>query len=363
MTYGIYIHLPFCRVHCTYCPFAISTDLSLQDRYTDALVREIASRPPAVADSVFLGGGTPSRMSVVNLRRIAEAVRSRFELTGDVEFSMEANPEDVTDENLGEWLALGVNRLSIGVQSFEDSELHPLGRVHGSELANEAVRRAARSGVRTNLDLIAGLPGQSVESFRHSLERAIECGAGHLSLYMLDLEEKTPLETQVRRGRVTIPDDELVAEMYLTAIETLAAGGLQQYEISNFARPGEECRHNLRYWTRGEYFGLGMSAHSFLGGERFANTRNIREYIERAPEATDFREVLGETEERRERIFLGLRRTWGLHYREIFELCGEEGDEWIERGLREGWLRREGERVALTPSGFLSSTELISQLF
>ena len=258
---------------------------------------------------------------------------------------------------------MGVNRVSVGVQSFADDELTPLGRVHGSQLAHDAVRRATASGLRTNLDLIAGLPGQSVESFRQSLDRAVSCGAGHLSLYMLDLEEKTPLETQVRRGRVTIPDDELVAEMYLAAIETLAADGLEQYEISNFSRPGEECRHNLRYWTRGEYFGFGMSAHSFLGSERFANTRNIREYIDRAPSTTGFRELLGEGEVRRETIFLGLRRTWGLNYRDITSMCGEEGIQWIERGLREGWLRQNGERVALTPSGFLSSTELISQLF
>lgn len=363
MAAGIYLHLPFCRVHCTYCPFAISTDLSLQDDYTTALVREIRASVGGAVDSVYFGGGTPSRTSLENMERIVAAIRTRFELAADVEFSIESNPEDVTEDNLRAWRELGVNRLSIGVQSFEDAELTPLGRFHGGDLAAEAVERAAESGVRTNLDLIAGLPGQSVESFRVTLERAVAGGAGHLSLYMLDLEEKTPLETQVRRGRVTVPDDELVADMYLAAIDTLAAAGLQQYEISNFARPGEECRHNLRYWTRGEYFGFGMSAHSFRNGERFANTRNIRHYIELSPEATDFREQLGETEIRHETIFLGLRRTTGLVYRELTTLCGEEGIEWIERGIRDGWLRQEGDRVAFTPSGFLSSNELISQLF
>jgi oxygen-independent coproporphyrinogen-3 oxidase len=363
MTFGIYAHLPFCRVHCTYCPFAISTDLALQDDYTAALVREIEASTGGAVDSVYFGGGTPSRLSVANMTRIVDAIRSRFALTDDCEFSIESNPEDVTDENLAAWRALGVNRLSIGVQSFEDQELTPLGRFHGGDMAAEAVERAAASGIRTNLDLIAGLPGQDLASFLTTLERAVARGAGHLSLYMLDLEEKTPLETQVRRGRVTVPDDELVAEMYLAAIDVLTAAGLQQYEISNFARPGEECRHNLRYWTRGEYFGFGMSAHSFIGGQRYANTRNIREYIARAPHAGDFREVLGNDEVRRERIFLGLRRTTGLDYRDLTELCGEEGIEWIDRGLRDGWLRQDGERVAFTPSGFLSSNELISQLF
>ncbi len=363
MTYGIYVHLPFCRVHCTYCPFAISTDLSLQDRYVDALVLEIETRARGRADSVFFGGGTPSRLSIENLARVTAALRSGFDLESGFEFSIEANPEDVTAESLAAWRDLGVNRVSIGVQSFADDELTPLGRVHGSQLAQDAVQLARASGLRTNLDLIAGLPGQSIESFRRSLDRAVGCGAGHLSLYMLDLEEKTPLETQVRRGRITLPDDERVAEMYLEAIGSLAAAGLVQYEISNFSRPGEECLHNLRYWTRGEYFGFGMSAHSFLGDSRFANTRNIREYIERVPEASDFREELGATEVKRETIFLGLRRTWGLNYLEIESMCGEEGIQWIERGLREGWLRENGERVAFTPSGFLSSTELISELF
>jgi oxygen-independent coproporphyrinogen-3 oxidase len=227
----------------------------------------------------------------------------------------------------------------------------------------EAVRDAVASGVSTNLDLILGLPGPTAESFRETLDTAIALGAGHLSLYMLDLEEKTPLQAQVARGRVSLPDDELVADLYLEAIERLGRAGLREYEISNFARAGEECRHNLRYWTRGEYHGLGLGAHSFLGGERFANTRDIRRYIDQSPDARDFSEQLGEEEARRETIFLGLRQTSGILYEDLVRFCGQEGIAWTERGIQDGWLRRVDGRVAFTPAGFLQSNEFISQLF
>jgi oxygen-independent coproporphyrinogen-3 oxidase len=361
---GLYLHLPFCHTHCTYCPFAISTDLALQDRYVDALVREIEARGDRGAvDSIYLGGGTPSRTSLDNLARVFALLRERFDVHADAEISMEANPEDVTPESLAAWRAMGVNRLSIGVQSFDDAELRAIGRVHDRMRAVEAVRDAVASGMRANLDLILGLPQQTLDSFRATLDTALDLGAGHLSLYMLDLEEKTPLQTQVARGRVTLPEDDAVAELYVEAIERLGRAGLRQYEISNFAREGEECRHNLRYWTRGEYHGLGLGAHSFLGHERFANTRDIRHYIELSPDARDFSEILGENEVRRETIFLRLRQTSGIHYEELARLCGQEGIEWTERGLVDGWLRRVDGGVAFTPAGFLQSTEYISRLF
>ena len=163
--------------------------------------------------------------------------------------------------------------------------------------------------------------------------------------------------------RATLPDDGFVADLYIEAIELLEAGGLHQYEISNFARAGEECLHNLRYWTRLPYRGLGLGAHSFMEGRRFANTRDIRRYIESAPAAADFSELLGADEERRETLFLGLRQTGGLDYEHLARLCGQEGIEWMDRGLRDGWLQRAGEKVAFTPAGFLLSNEYISQLF
>ena len=363
MSHGVYVHLPFCAVHCTYCPFAISTDLSQQDAYVDALLREIDASDRADVDSVYLGGGTPSRTSLANLTRLFAGLREYFEIASDAEVTLEANPEDVDADAVAAWRAMGVNRISVGVQSFHDDELTAISRIHDRARALDAVRVAVASGARASLDLILGLPGQTPASFRESLDTAIDLGAGHLSLYMLDLEERTPLQAQVSRGRVTLPDDELVAALYVEAIDRLGSAGLRQYEISNFARPGDESRHNLRYWTRGPYHGFGLGAHSFLGETRFANTRDIRQYIERAPNARDFSETLGDDEVRRETIFLGLRQTSGLDLQRLARLCGQEGIEWTERGLREGWLRREGSRVAFTPAGFLQSNDYISQLF
>jgi oxygen-independent coproporphyrinogen-3 oxidase len=364
MTLGLYVHLPFCRVHCTYCPFAISTDLTLQDRYTEALLREIDAKGQEEAvDTLYFGGGTPSRTSLANLARLVGRLREHFVLSADAEFSIEANPEDVTPDSLSAWRELGINRLSIGVQSFIDEELVAIGRIHGRERAIQAVSDAVAAGFRANLDLILGLPQQTAASFGETLDVATSLGVGHLSLYMLDLEEKTPLQVQVARGRVLLPEDELVADQYLDAIDRLGRAGLRQYEISNFAREGEECRHNLRYWTRSEYHGLGLAAHSFLGTRRFANTRDIHRYIDAAPDTLDFEEDLGEGEARRELLFLQLRRTSGIQSEDIVRLCGQEGIEWIELGLRDGWLRQDGSRVAFTPTGFLQSNDFISQLF
>jgi len=375
---GVYVHLPFCRVHCTYCPFAISTDLGLQNSYTGALIREIESRlGDGEVESIYFGGGTPSRMSIENLGRIVHALCGPDipvwpELPGrgpdrnvwpTQEFSIEANPEDIAEDALDAWRGLGVNRVSIGVQSFHDAELTAIGRIHDAARAREAVAMAAASGVRTNLDLILGLPHQTEESFESTLRQAIDLGAGHLSLYMLDLEEGTPLHAQVARGRVDVPEDDLVARLYDRAVDTLERAGLAQYEVSNFAKAGEECRHNLRYWHRGEYHGFGLGAHSFIGEERFANTRNIRDYIADPEQARDFTEQLGEGERRRERLFLGLRQAGGMYTEDLTRLGGEEANEWIERGLRDGWLRQSDGRVAFTASGFLLSNDYISQLF
>ena len=373
MSLGLYFHLPFCAVHCTYCPFAISTDVGLQDGYVDALSREVRAQGAGGGgqkgiDTLYLGGGTPSRTSLGNLTRLFSAVRSRFDIAPDAEITLEANPEDVSAAAVAAWRDLGVNRISVGVQSFHDDELRVIGRIHDRAQALEAVRTIVASGARSNLDLILGLPNQTAESFRASLDTAIELGAGHLSLYMLDLEERTPLQVQASRGRVNLPEDDLVADLYLEAVDRLGRAGLQQYEISNFARAGEESRHNLRYWTRSEYLGFGLGAHSFVGSERYANTREIHKYIdawteELAPGARDFAEELGKEEVRREMIFLQLRQTSGMCYEDLVALRGKEGIEWIERGLQGGWLRRNDGRVAFTPSGFLQSNDFISQLF
>ena len=360
---GIYVHLPFCRVHCAYCPFTVSTDLRLQEKYVEALLHEIRCRATGeAAETLYFGGGTPSRTDPENLVRVTAAIRSGFDVAAGAEFTLEANPEDVTPEAIELWRSLGVNRLSAGVQSFHDGELRAIGRVHGVERAWRAMRDAVASGLRTSLDLIIGLPEQTADSYRRSLAAAIATGIGHMSVYMLDLDEETALKRRVARCAIRLPDEELVADLYLETVATLERAGLLQYEISNFARPGEESQHNLRYWRRQPYFGFGIAAHSFLGERRFANSRDIRGYIagEHAPEID---ETLGDEERRRETLFLRLRQSAGIHYSDLLELCGKEASGWIEHGVSEGWLRRDEERVAFTPAGFLVSSELLSRLF
>ena len=362
MSLGLYVHLPFCRVHCAYCPFAVSTDLSLQDAYVAALIAEIGRRAGGEAvDTLFFGGGTPSRTEPAHLQRIVEALRAGYRIEPEAEFSIEANPEDVTPDTIEFWRSLGVDRLSIGVQSFNDVELQPIGRIHSAARGRGAIRDAVASGLRTSIDLILGLPQQTRESFRASLEEAIASGIGHISIYMLDLDEDTALRRRVVSGVMNVPDDDEIAELYIEMVGTMRRAGFAQYEISNFAKPGEESRHNLRYWRRREYHGFGLGAHSFIGDKRFANTRDIRKYID--GNVYDFVEQLSDVERRHELVFLGLRQASGIASDDLLQLCGEEAVGWIEQGVSEGWLRRDGSRVAFTPAGFVVSSELISQLF
>ena len=365
---GIYVHLPFCRVKCTYCAFAVSTDLRLEEAYGEALIREIETRAVSgmPADTLFWGGGTPSRSAFEWLARFDRAIRERFALAPDAEVTLEANPEDVDARSIAAWKDLGVNRLSIGVQSLHDDELRPLGRIHGRARALEALDAAVASGLRTSADLILGLPGQTVASCVESIDGVLGAGVGHLSMYMLDLEPGSALESRVARAIVDLPDDEEVAEMYLAAIERAAAAGLEQYEISNFARPGERSAHNLRYWERRSYAGFGAGAHSFEGTTRRGNTKDVRVYIDaiaRGEEPLAMIESLDAGAEARERIFLALRRSEGIGYPELIEWSEGDGRGWCERGMEQGWLEKFGERIRFTPRGFLLSSELVAQLF
>lgn len=364
---GIYVHLPFCRVRCSYCPFAITTATEGQERYMAAVERELAERLPAGAaiDTIYVGGGTPSRVDPQLVLSLAAAIRSQARIADGAEFTLEANPEDVSERNLSLWRDAGVNRLSIGIQSVRDDELRASGRVHGGEAAVSALELAVASGLRVSADLIIGLPGQSRESFEQSLREVLEAGAGHLSTYLLDLEEGTPLHRQVVSGRTVLADDDQLADSYLHLVSEAARHGLTQYEISNFAREGEHSRHNLRYWLGSPYIGAGVSAHSFDGATRSGNVRDVDEYVRRIESGespVDFSEEIDTEVARRERIFLGLRQTRGLAFPELQELASADAAEWWKRGVAEGWLA-EGPRVAFTPRGFLLSTSLIAELF
>ena len=284
---SLYLHIPFCSLKCAYCDFNSYAGLDdLVEPYCDALISEMrlwgevvgSGRP---VSTVFFGGGTPSLLPLTQVERIMAALRASFALEPDAEVSLEANPGTVHLAYLRGLRAAGVNRISFGVQSFHDGELAALDRIHSAEEAAQCYRWAREAGFqRINLDLIYGLPEQPMERWQQTLERAIALAPDHLSAYALTVEEGTKLAYDVDHGRAPEPDGDMQAEMYEWSCERLTRAGYRQYEISNWARPGGECRHNLVYWRNGEWLGLGAGAHSHWAGLRFAVVYSPRRYIE-----------------------------------------------------------------------------------
>lgn len=285
---SVYLHFPFCVRKCRYCDF-LSGPASEEDRerYVNALCREIRGRTAeagehAEADTVFLGGGTPSLLTPEQLERIMEAVRSGFDLQPDAEISMEVNPGTAKMEELRACREIGVNRLSVGVQSFDDAELRLLGRIHTAEQAGRTIRDARAAGFdNLNIDMMSALPGQTMEAWKRNLAEAVAAEPEHISAYSLILEEGTPLCLAYADGTIPqVPDEEEDRAMYHFTRDFLSQYGFERYEISNYARPGYECRHNCGYWTGHEYLGFGLGAASLLRGERFHEPRDMGEYLE-----------------------------------------------------------------------------------
>ena len=366
---GLYIHIPFCKAKCAYCDFySLAHSEEKMDAYTAALLRHLEEVAPRAAgmqvDTVYFGGGTPSYLGAARLIRILQTVQRRYDVTRDAEITLEANPDSA-----GDWRALrrlrraGFNRLSLGVQSTDDELLRRIGRVHTYEQVQQAVT-AARKAKLTNLslDLIYGLPGQTMEDWQRTLADAVALGPEHLSCYGLKLEEGTPLWQQ--RQALTLPDDDAQADMYLYTVAALSEAGYGQYEISNFARAGRESRHNLKYWRMQEYAGFGPGAHSDFGGVRYGYVRDLDAYIAG-------RLVLAEAETDGtlardfEYVMLSLRtvegidrRTFENRYRQRFEAMERLFVQYEQAGLAQ---RTEG-GWRLTPRGFLVSNSIIVAL-
>lgn len=342
------------------------------ERYVDALCREIAAfAPPAhagsdlFADTIYFGGGTPSLLRVDQTEKILNVVRSNFDVDAFAEITMEMNPATVTPEALRDYRSLGVNRASFGVQTFDDTALRLLARGHDSNDARETFCLLRETGFdNISFDLIAGLPNQTVADWARNLDEAIRLSPEHLSLYLLEIHEGTPLAEQVRSKRQPRPDEEVAAEMYELMIERLEAAGYRQYEISNFSRPGFESRHNSKYWRLDPVYGFGVSAHSFDGRQRYANERDTAKYvslIERGESAEIYREKIDQASEA---IFLGLRLNAGIElaaYEERFGVplqsrFGEDLRRLEDLDLIE--IRRDNLR--LTGKGMLFSNEVFS---
>lgn len=386
---ALYLHLPFCDHRCAYCDFNAYAGLDhLIPVYTDALVREIGQWREELrgmrVDTVFFGGGTPSLTPLPQLEHILAAVRGSFELAPDAEVSLEANPGTVDEAYLRGLCAAGINRLSLGVQSFDDSELRLLDRIHDAATAEEAFQAARRAGFdNVNLDLMFGLQGQGIDGWRRNLERALALAPEHLSLYALTVEPGTKLAHQVTNGVAPSPDPDLQADMYETAGVDLAAAGYEQYEISNWAQPGRPCRHNLVYWRNSPYLGLGAGAHSYLGGRRFAVVAAPTAYIAAvgraedspraagAPLSTRYPEVVNETvidplTDASDSLILGLRLNEGLDLAAFAARYGRAADAFAGATLREfeewGLLERTQDRLRLTDRGRFVASELFVRL-
>ncbi|HEY6065934.1 MAG TPA: radical SAM family heme chaperone HemW [Thermoanaerobaculia bacterium] len=367
---GLYVHLPYCRSRCGYCAFVVSTDESSRRDYLSALGREaeIVAREAGGYrfDSLYLGGGTPSLVPAEELRALAGSLRERFSFDGDTEVTLEANPEDVTAERRDAWKSAGVNRVSLGVQSLEDAELAAVGRRHDAEKARFAIECLRDPDLSLSADLILGLPGQTAATFRQNVAGIAASGVEHVSIYLLETEKSRTLEEDRRACPERYLSDDEQAEAWLEAGETLAARGFEHYEISNWARPGREARHNVKYWTRTPTLGLGVSAHELWAGRRRANVSGIPQYTGalsegRRPTALD--QPVGDDNAARERIVLGLRLSAGVAAPEIETWISEHGDpllsedyvRWFEADV----LEREDGRVRFTERGFLVSNEVL----
>src|SRR5215471_207965 len=283
---GLYIHIPFCSAICNYCNFNRGLfDVAQKTRYVEALIHDVvrtfrSAGPRRSADTIYFGGGTPSLLEPSEVGRIIATCRESFDVTVDAEVTLEANPESVDVARLEAFRVAGVNRLSFGVQSFRDDELRRLSRLHSADRARAALAEARAAGFdNVSLDLMMWLPEQSVGSWLESVDRAIALGPDHLSLYLLEVYPNAPLKEDMARSRWSQAPDDDAATMYLTAMERLEAAGLDQYEISNVARPGRRSRHNLKYWTDGEWLGFGCGAHSTRGGVRWKNISSTAEYV------------------------------------------------------------------------------------
>jgi len=380
---GIYISVPFCRTKCSYCNFASDVfSKAVFEKYVDRVCSDIADatrvadsmggRIEREVNSIYLGGGTPTVLDAGQLRRMFDAVRAQFSVAHDAEITVECAPGTLSLEVLETLQRCGVNRVSLGVQSFVDREAATVGRLHKCASVLDDISRLRAAGISViNIDLIAGLPHQTPESWRMSLTEAIATGVPHVSVYMLEVDGDSRLGRELIAGGTRyhahfVPNEEIVADFYGTACETLEAAGIAQYEISNFARPEFESRHNLKYWMRQPYLGFGVDAHSMLASAtpqleaiRFSTPDSLEKYVAGAPQQ---KTEVSRTAAMEEVFFLGLRLNRGVNLVQVAENFGEQAVERVRPTIAElnglGLLQHDGDLVRLTARGRLLSNEV-----
>jgi oxygen-independent coproporphyrinogen-3 oxidase len=369
---GIYVHIPFCSSRCSYCDFATGIYQSaLAEAYVDAVVYEIKKSFYAGrhVDTIFFGGGTPSLLSSTQLDRMLSALHERFAIEQTAEITLEINPGSVTPEGLREFRRLGINRASFGAQTFDDGELAKLGRSHTAADTLKTFAHLRDAGFENvSFDLIAGLPGQTLERWQQNVAQALQLRPEHLSFYLLEVHSGTPLAEHIRKGIQPVPDDDLAGVMYQSMLDQAVAAGYEHYEISNLCLPGFHSRHNVKYWTAESYYGFGCSAHSYDGEtRRWSNQRDGLKYVEmveigESPIVDE--QQLSENDVRAEALFLGMRLMRGVdvrRYRESFgvDLHDQHGDD-LDRFYKAGLLEFDGDLIRLTRTGALLSNEVFA---
>ena len=367
---GLYLHIPFCSAICNYCNFNRGLfESGLKERYVRALHAEIrAAADNSPVDTIYFGGGTPSLLEASDVAGLIRACRESFPVAGDAEVTLEANPETVTPAGLEAFRAAGVTRLSFGVQSFRDQELVRLSRLHSAARAAEAFAIARDAGFdNISIDLMMWLPGQTIAEWLESVDSLIALGPDHASMYMLEIYPNAPLRDAMARGAWSVAPDDDVAEMYLSGLDRMDNAGYVQYEISNVARPGRESRHNLKYWTDGEWLGFGCGAHSTRSAARWKNLAATEDYIAAIdagkPVATD-RRSLSAADQLEEALFTGLRLNAGVDLPAMKERYAV--DVWARYGAQlrpfvdHGVLLYDGRSLRLTRAGMLLAHEIMT---
>lgn len=369
----IYLHIPFCASHCIYCDFYVVLEkYGGQDAYVDAVVREIELRfsgregTLAPIRTLYVGGGTPSLLTARQYDTLFSALKRVTPFKEDAEITFEANPAHMRDDPEA-YRAVGFNRVSVGIQSFNDPELKKLSRMHTARQAEETISHLQNSGFdNISIDLMYGIPGQTLASWDRTLDRVMALGVSHVSMYGLKVEETTPLHRLVGYEAYALPEDEETVEMYYRAVDRLESGGFELYEFSNLARPGRASRHNLNYWDNGEFYGLGVSAHGYLEGARQENVREIASYL-----AHPLRETKNipytETEKLENALMLGLRKSEGVDIRALESRYRFDFEQKFGRILRkyepEGYLIRDGNQLRLSRKAIPVSNALLAEFF
>ncbi|MCB1501868.1 MAG: coproporphyrinogen III oxidase [Bauldia sp.] len=375
--FGVYVHWPFCAAKCPYCDFNSHVRHTPPDqaRYATAFAREIATTadraPGRTVSSIFLGGGTPSLMEPATVGAILEAVAAHWTVAPDAEITLEANPSSVEADRFRGYRAAGVNRVSLGVQALNDADLRMLGRLHDVATARAAIEVARATFPRLSFDLIYARPGQSPDAWAAELGEALSLAADHLSLYQLTIEDGTPFAALHRAGKLVVPDDGAAAELYAATLDAMAAAGLPAYEISNHARPGAECQHNLVYWRYGEYAGIGPGAHGRLvlhdGRHATATERVPEAWLERVEARGDgliVDDLLSAEEEGDEMLIMGLRLAEGIDMERYRAIAGRNLDpRQLSDLVRHGMIERTVDgRVRATRAGFFVLDAVVADL-